>query len=84
MENIELFTLPEVAKLLKVSRRQVYELIYTDRLKAGKVGGVYRIRRQDLQLFLDRAFSHTTTGKGKEVESEAAYFNRLLRSHNPQ
>ena len=48
----ELLTVSEVAQLMKVTPQTVLQWIYTKRLKAYKAGGQWRIRQEDLQLFL--------------------------------
>ena len=48
----ELLTVSEVAQLMKVTPQTVLQWIYTKRLKAYKAGGQWRIRPEDLQLFL--------------------------------
>lgn len=48
----EFYTPEEVAALLKVSRQAVYNWIARGRLKAVKAERVTRIRRADLETFL--------------------------------
>lgn len=51
--NIDkLFTIEEVAKILRVSTRSVTRYIETGRLKASKIG-VWRIKETDLNAFLE-------------------------------
>jgi excisionase family DNA binding protein len=51
--NIDkLFTIEEVAKILRVSTRSVTRYIETGRLKASKIG-VWRIKEVDLNAFLE-------------------------------
>jgi excisionase family DNA binding protein len=51
--NIDkLFTIEEVAKILRVSTRSVTRYIETGRLKASKIG-VWRIKEVDLNEFLE-------------------------------
>jgi excisionase family DNA binding protein len=47
-------TLPEVAELLKVSRRTVYRWIKNGELPAIQFESQYRITESDLKEFLDR------------------------------
>lgn len=52
-QNIDkLFTIEEVAELLRVSPRTVTRYIETGKLKASKIG-FWRISRKDLQEFLE-------------------------------
>ncbi len=48
----ELLTVAEVAGLLRVSTMTVYRLIRTGELPAVRVGRNYRVRRNDLDLYL--------------------------------
>ncbi|MDP8960578.1 MAG: helix-turn-helix domain-containing protein [Actinomycetota bacterium] len=48
----ELLTVAEVAGLLRVSTMTVYRLIRTGELSAVRVGRNYRVRRNDLDLYL--------------------------------
>jgi len=51
--NIDkLFTIEEVAKILRVSTRSVTRYIETGKLKASKIG-VWRIKEVDLNAFLE-------------------------------
>ena len=52
----ESFSVPQVAKLLNVSRQQIYRLIQSDRLKAWNVGigntrKRLRINKKELEAF---------------------------------
>ncbi|HLD27672.1 MAG TPA: helix-turn-helix domain-containing protein [Patescibacteria group bacterium] len=55
MNEIEkLFTIEEVAKILRVHTRTVTRYIEAGKLKASKIG-VWRIRQSDLNAFLDES-----------------------------
>lgn len=47
----KLYTLPEVAKILKVSRKTIYRYINSGKLKAAKIGQ-WRIKQNDLDKLL--------------------------------
>jgi len=52
--NIDkLFTIEEVAKILRVSGRSVTRYIESGKLKASKIG-VWRIKESDLHAFLEK------------------------------
>ena len=52
--NIDkLFTIEEVAKILRVSGRSVTRYIESGKLKASKIG-VWRIKESDLHVFLEK------------------------------
>ncbi|MDQ7819710.1 MAG: helix-turn-helix domain-containing protein [Armatimonadota bacterium] len=50
----DLMTVEQVAAYLQVHRMTVYRYIRSGRLPAARVGRVYRVRRADLEAFLDR------------------------------
>lgn len=49
------YTVEEVGKILKTSRRSVLSWIYAGRLKAIKLGGgrLWRVREKDLHRFIE-------------------------------
>ena len=49
----KLFTIEEVAEILRVSTRSVNRYIESGRLKASKIG-VWRIKQSDLDAFLEQ------------------------------
>ncbi len=50
----ELLTIEEVARILKVSVQTVRRMIDESELKAIKIRGQWRIKREDLQDYIDR------------------------------
>lgn len=48
----DLYPLVQVAKILRCSRKSVYRLISTGRLKAVRWGRSYRFRPEDIQQFV--------------------------------
>ncbi len=54
----KLFTIAEVAKILRVSGRTITRYIESEKLKASKIG-VWRIKQSDLNNFLE----HTSNQK---------------------
>jgi len=64
MNDIEkLFTINEIAKILRVHARSVNRYIEDGRLKASKLG-VWRIRQSDLNAFLENT-SNVKKNKNK-------------------
>lgn len=59
----KLFTIEEVAKILRVSGRSVTRYIESGKLKASKIG-VWRIKESDLSAFLEK----TSNVKSKPVK----------------
>ena len=53
MQDEEMLTVEEVAKMLKVHVKTVRHWINTGELKAMDIGRDYRISRSDLQEFID-------------------------------
>ena len=51
-ESQLLFTVKEVASILQISRTTVYELIYAGTLASVKIGTCRRIRRVDLETYV--------------------------------
>lgn len=53
IDNLKLFTVPEVAKILKVSERQCWRYIKSGKLKAIKLSpGTLRVAEKDVKSFL--------------------------------
>lgn len=52
-----IFTLREVAQYLKVTERTVYRLLASQSIPAFKVGGSWRFRLTDLNLWIERQTS---------------------------
>ncbi|MCU0484841.1 MAG: helix-turn-helix domain-containing protein [Anaerolineales bacterium] len=57
----------EVARLLRVNPRTVYRRVWKGDLQAAKVGGLYYIRRSDLQAMLDQGRGLQTTEEGRSA-----------------
>ena len=51
-EQIKLYTLQEVANILRVSRQTIYNYVTAKRLRATKYGKEYRVTEEDLQEFI--------------------------------
>ena len=51
--NKEFYTLKEIEDLLSISQRSLYRWIKDGKLKAVKVGYLWRVSKKDLQEFLD-------------------------------
>ena len=51
-ESQLLFTVKEAARILQISRTTVYELIYAGVLLSVKIGTCRRIRRSDLESYV--------------------------------
>ena len=49
----KLYTIVDVAKILQISERTVYEYIYSGKLRAAKVAGRWRIKPEWVEEFVD-------------------------------
>ena len=72
MSETLLLTIPEVARHLRLSTRSVQRLIASTTLPAFRVGRALRIRRYDLQRFVDGGTgeldNRACTGPGVRTE----------------
>lgn len=55
-EGHEFLTVTEVARMMRVSNMTVYRLIRSGEIKAVRVGSRYRLRRADVNGYLDRSY----------------------------
>lgn len=53
MEDYELLTIEEVAKMLRVSERTVYEWAQKGEIPAGKFGSAWRFKRTEISKWID-------------------------------
>ncbi len=52
-KKIDVLTVDEVAKLLKLSKITIYRLIKTGEIPAYKVGASWRINKEDLENYIE-------------------------------
>jgi excisionase family DNA binding protein len=52
-EDLKLYTLQEVANILKVSRQTIYNYITAKKLRATKYGKEYRVTEATLKEFIE-------------------------------
>lgn len=50
--NIKMYSTQEVAELLKVTERSVYNYIKAGKIKAKKIGGKWRVTEENFKYFL--------------------------------
>ena len=50
---MKVYTPDEIAEMLKVSKKTVYYWINKEKLKAIKVGNMWRVKKEDLEEFID-------------------------------
>lgn len=53
MEEKKVFTLDEIAEILSVTRRTIYSYVKDGKLEAIKVGKFWRVRKDQLDKFLN-------------------------------
>lgn len=53
MDDFKLYSVDEIAQILKVTERTLYTYIKSGVLKAVKIGKYWRIKHTDLQNFID-------------------------------
>lgn len=51
-DSIKLYTLQEVADIMKVTRQTIYNYVTAKKLRATKYGKEYRVTEADLQEFI--------------------------------
>ncbi len=81
--NPDIFKIDEAARYLGVTRRWVYRRIWSGDLPASKVGGLYFLRRQDIETLIDQGrlsgLHQETSEPGADV-LKCGYCFRLLSS----
>jgi excisionase family DNA binding protein len=57
MEEMKLYTLKEVEKILKVTQRTLYTYIQNGQLKATKIGKYWRVKHADMEQLIDQGLT---------------------------
>ena len=52
-DEIKLYTLQEVAQIMKVHRGTIYRYVNSGKLKATKYGKEYRVTKESLESFIE-------------------------------
>ncbi len=52
-KKIDVLTVDEVAKLLKLSKITIYRLIKTGEIPAYKIGASWRVNKEDLENYIE-------------------------------
>ncbi|UTY32969.1 PTS sugar transporter subunit IIA [Treponema putidum] len=68
----EILTIEEVARYLRVSERTVYEWAQKGEIPAGKIGTVWRFKKDDIESWVDErlASSRTSPAKHHKITTE--------------
>lgn len=61
--NEVIMTLDEVAEYLKIKKKTLYNLVQQGRLPGFKVGGAWRFKREDLDLWIEERKRDTPRGR---------------------
>jgi len=76
-------SIKDVAEWLNVDYKTIYRLIRQQELPAAKVGGVYRIRREDVQTYVERQFpASALEDMAVPQGAKCAVCQRLLHTPN--
>lgn len=54
----QVYTVPEVARLLKLSKSNLYKLVQSEQIPHIRIGKSIRIRHSDLEAWLDEQTQH--------------------------
>lgn len=74
-DDLKVYTIPEVAEILKVGRHKVEGLIRGGSLKAKLLGNAYRISHANLVAFINDDGKAKTTPMDREKRRELAALN---------
>lgn len=70
MADIKVFTLDEVADILKVTKRTLYNYVKAGKLPAVKIGKYWRISEESLQAFISTGTPILDENRRKENQSK--------------
>ena len=69
MADIKVFTLDEVAEILKVTKRTLYNYVKEGKLPAVKMGKYWRVTEDSLQAFLSTGTPIVDSNRRKENQN---------------
>jgi excisionase family DNA binding protein len=70
MAEIKVYTLDEVADILKVSRRTLYTYVKEGKLPAVKMGKYWRVSEENLKAFIETGTPILNENRRKENQSK--------------
>lgn len=70
MTDIKVYTLDEVADILKVSRRTLYTYVKEGKLSAVKMGKYWRVSQENLQAFVSTGTTVSDANRRKENQNK--------------
>ena len=77
----EFLSIKEVAEYLGVDYKTIYRLVQQAEIPAGKVGGIYRIRRQDVDAYFERQRLALSQQAARAAQIKCGRCLRLLAPH---
>lgn len=66
---VELLTVEQLAQMLDMHPRTIRRYIRENQLKASKVGGEWRIRREDAEMFIGGRINEIKADSAEEIQS---------------
>lgn len=69
MKEIKVYSLEEVADILKITRRTLYTYVKEGKLHAVKIGKYWRVSEQDLQDFISKGTTISEPNRRKVNQS---------------
>lgn len=70
MESIKVYTLKEVAEIVKIKERTLYHYLKTGKLKGVKIGRRWRISEDNLKAFLNNGAPVLEANRRKASQTE--------------
>lgn len=70
MSEIKVYTLDEVAEILKVTKRTLYNYVKEGKLPAVKMGKYWRVPAESLQAFISTGTTVANANRRKENQSK--------------
>ncbi|MCP4536650.1 MAG: helix-turn-helix domain-containing protein [Chloroflexi bacterium] len=69
-KKTELLTTDQIAEMFHVSPRTVFRWLASGKLKGIRIGNITRVRREDLEDFLQDHLTTKTKGNSQRTESQ--------------
>ena len=70
MNELKIYSLEEVADILKVSRRTLYTYVKEGKLSAVKMGKYWRVSHENLQAFISTGTTVSDANRRKENQGK--------------
>lgn len=66
MNEIKIYSIEEVAEILKISRRTIYTYLKEGKLVAVKIGKYWRVTQENLEAFISNGTTISNANRRKE------------------